>query len=58
MSHTVLKLMEINISVLGIARWGRSLLIGPNDIYKFKALLPEDYCLIPGNDAIKLVDLD
>ena len=24
MSHTVLKLMEINISVLGIARWGRS----------------------------------
>ena len=27
----------------------------PNDIYKFKALLPEDYCLILGNDAIKLV---
>ena len=27
----------------------------PNDIYKFKALLPEDYWLIPGNGAIKLV---
>ena len=24
MSHTVMKLMEINISVLGITRWGRS----------------------------------
>ena len=35
-----------------------SLLMRPNDIYKFKALLPEDYCLIPGNGAIKLVDLD
>ena len=34
------------------------LLMRPNDIYKFKALLPEDYCLIPGNGAIKLVDLD
>ena len=32
-------------------------LMRPNDIYKFKALLPEDYCLIPGNGAIKLVDL-
>ena len=30
-------------------------LLRPNDIYKFKALLPEDYCLIPGNGAIKLV---
>ena len=28
MSHTVLKLMEINLSVLGIARWGRSHLAG------------------------------
>ena len=36
----------------------RPLLMRPNDIYKFKALLPEDYCLIPGNGAIKLVDLD
>ena len=30
-------------------------MLRPNDIYKFKALLPEDYCLIPGNGAIKLV---
>ena len=30
-------------------------MLRPNDIYKFKALLPEDYCLIPGSGAIKLV---
>ena len=28
----------------------------PNDIYKFITLLPKDYCLIPGNGAIKLVE--
>ena len=28
----------------------------PKDIYKFITLLPKDYCLIPGNGTIKLVE--
>ena len=34
----------------------KDLLLRRNDIYKFITLLPKDYCLIPGNGAIKLVD--
>ena len=30
-------------------------LMRPNDIYKFKALSPKDYYLLPGEGAIKLV---
>ena len=32
--------------------------VGPKYIYKFMTLLPKDYCLIPGNGAIKLVEPD
>ena len=28
----------------------------PKRIYKFNAQLPKDYCLIPGNCTIKLVE--
>ena len=31
-------------------------LLDQKDMYKFMTLLPKDYCLIPGNGAIKLVD--
>ena len=34
---------------------GRFLRIANSVILKLKALLPKDYCLIPGNGAIKLV---
>ena len=34
-----------------------SLLSDQNNIYKFITLLPKDYCLIPGNGAIKLVGI-
>ena len=30
-------------------------MLRPYNVYKFMTLLPEDYCLIPGNGAIKLV---
>ena len=32
------------------------LLIRPKHVHKLTTLLPRDYCLIPGNGAIKLVD--
>ena len=31
-------------------------LLDQKDMYKFMTLLPKDYCLIPGNGVIKLVD--
>ena len=34
----------------------RCLLTEPKHIYKFMTLSPKDYCLIPGNFAIKLVE--
>ena len=34
---------------------GGGVLMRPNDIYKFKALSPKDYYLLPGEGAIKLV---
>ena len=34
----------------------KRLLTRPKHIHKFTTLLPEDYCLIPGNGAIKLVE--
>ena len=46
---------------IDILRWrtisGQPLVDDQNNIYKFKALLPKDYYLIPGNGAIKLVVL-
>ena len=36
--------------------WLYCLLSDQNNIYKFKALSPKDYCLIPGNGAIKFVE--
>ena len=30
--------------------------VRPKHMYEFLTLLPKDYCLIPGNDAIKLVE--
>ena len=47
-------------SFLFFGRWllkRRALLIEPKHIYEFMTLLPKDYCLIPGNGAIKLVSL-
>ena len=33
-----------------------AIVVRPKHIHNFIAQLPKDYCLIPGNDAIKLVD--
>ena len=38
------------------AAGSRLLLCDQNNIYKFITLLPKDYCLIPGNSAIKIVE--
>ena len=43
----------------GIPRFRDSVVVDrPKHIHKFITLLPKDYCLIPGNGAIKLVDRD
>ena len=45
MSHTVLKLMEINISVLGVARWVRSPPQGERlKCYSRLDMNPDDAC--------------
>ena len=51
------RLGKLEVKFRGIRKevFSSMISVGPKDMYKFMTLLPRDYCLIPGNGAIKLV---